>query len=129
MAHILVIDDIPQMAELIQEHLHEMGHSSDICKNGYDAFFVLKDGQYDLVITDIVMPRQDGLEFSRQVREKLTGKTQAIPILAMSGGAHSITDDLALMAAKTYTNAVMKKPFTHEQLQTVVENLLSAQGT
>lgn len=126
MARILVVDDLVEMAELLCQCFEDMGHTVDVCFNGQEAIHMICENGYDLVVTDIVMPDRDGLELSKYIRQQLKGKKKQTPILAISGGAFSITGDLALSAARCYTNAVLSKPFTPQDLQKAVSNLLAA---
>lgn len=126
MAHILIVDDMVEMAQLLQDHFEEMGHTADVCFNGYQAIKIIHEKHYDLVVTDIVMPDRDGLELSKHIRQNLSGEQRNTPILAISGGAMAVSGRLALSAAKCYTDAVLSKPFSQEDLQEAVDTLLAA---
>ncbi len=62
MARILVIDDDVHIRSLIETHLQFDGYDVDTAENGKVGLKLVGLHQYDLVITDVVMPEQDGLE-------------------------------------------------------------------
>ena len=63
---VLVVDDEPTIVELLNEILEELGHRVDTAANGEEACDKVSAGHYDLVITDVRMPRMDGMEFYRR---------------------------------------------------------------
>ena len=56
MAHILVIDDEPDMRIILKEHLSRQGHHVETACDGKDGLRLIATRCYDLVVTDIVMP-------------------------------------------------------------------------
>ena len=81
---ILIIDDdreyISQVAEVLEE---EEGYSVGFTTNGYDAFNLLSVVKYDLIILDINMPRINGLDVLKELKETKT--TKLIPVLMSTG--------------------------------------------
>src|SRR5262245_58208604 len=82
MARILVIDDDLLMQQTIKRILERDAHEIFTAEDGEAGVSQLKVRRYDLVITDIMMPRQEGIETIRSIREEARG----MPILAISGG-------------------------------------------
>ena len=68
MAKILIVDDEPRIRDLIREHLQYAGFVCEEAGDGGAALAVLAQGGIDLVILDIMMPGQDGLELCRRLR-------------------------------------------------------------
>jgi len=64
---ILCVDDDPGIRELLHEIIIRLGHSSITAVDGIDALEKLADGHFDIVITDISMPRMDGIELIKKI--------------------------------------------------------------
>ncbi|TCV96393.1 signal transduction histidine kinase [Luteibacter rhizovicinus] len=82
---VLLVDDHPVNRELILEQLDELGFHADLAEDGEDALRLWKPGFYDAVLTDINMPRMNGYDLTRALRER--GETS--PILAITAMALS----------------------------------------
>lgn len=109
---ILVVDDEEELRDLIRILLTTAGHTVTCACNGKDARPALARGRFDVVLTDLLMPECDGLEFIGE----LTKKFPAVRIVAMSGGGH-VTGDQYLMMAKSFgAHVLLRKPFGHEGL-------------
>lgn len=67
---ILVVDDEEDILELIERHLSKKGYEVITAYNGEQALPLLDKVQFDLVITDLKMPKIDGMELLRRVKEK-----------------------------------------------------------
>ena len=120
MARIIVIEDESAIRRLVVRILGRGGHEIREADNGREGVALHRADAADLVITDIFMPEQDGIETIRQIREF----SPDTPILAMSGGgARELTDasDAGLGA-----QAVLAKPFSPGELTAAVEALLDA---
>lgn len=111
MAHILVVDDEAAARDVVAAILRGASHRVEVASNGAKAAEALKHTTFDLVITDIFMPEQDGIETIAALRR------QAIcpKILAISGGAMAKADYLR-MAQALGAHACLAKPFTRVQL-------------
>ncbi|HLV44400.1 MAG TPA: response regulator [Aggregatilineales bacterium] len=70
MAHILVVDDEPDVRELFNITLKMAGHQTDTARDGLEAVGKLADRWPDLILLDLMMPRMDGFAFLSHVREK-----------------------------------------------------------
>lgn len=70
MAHILVVDDEPDVRELFNITLKMAGHQTDTARDGLEAVGKLSDKRPDLILLDLMMPRMDGFAFLSHVREK-----------------------------------------------------------
>lgn len=67
-AKILIVDDESEIREFLQRHLRYLGHQVDTAEDGEQAVTKLSDDRFDLVVTDINMPRMNGLELLKRVR-------------------------------------------------------------
>lgn len=124
MARILIIDDMAPIRESINIILSDQGHEIDEAEDGKKGLKKLHNGDYDLVITDILMPEKDGTEILMKIRSE----GLSTPVIAMSGGGNLISEDYALEMAKNYANAVLKKPFSRDKLRSIVDDLLQTEN-
>lgn len=67
---ILVVDDDPNIRKLVREFLSFYGYHVDCASDGLEALRFIKNGCYNLVITDYNMPELNGVEFTKIIREK-----------------------------------------------------------
>ena len=125
MARILVIDDQPHIRDIFREALEQDGHTVEVAADGLAGMRCYHQGPADLVILDLYMPEQDGLETIRQLR----AATPRLPIIAMSGGGATgqVTSrlDIArhLGAARTF-----EKPISLRDLFSMVKDVLGPEG-
>lgn len=80
MIHILVLDDDEQLNRMVCTYLNDSGFEAKGCLRANDAYELLYNSLYDLIISDIMMPEVDGFEFAQNVRRV----NKQIPILFMS---------------------------------------------
>ena len=109
--HILVAEDNEDLAELYCIQLESLGFDVTVAKNGIEAIELAPLLLPDLVIMDIRMPKMDGLEAARQIRENPA--TRDIPILAATAKAMEGDKEKCLAAG---CDGYIAKPFTHREL-------------
>ena len=80
---ILIVDDDPISIEIIEQGLQSEGYETLSAKDGQEAMRVFFNNQPDLVVLDVTMPKLDGYEVCRRVRE--ISDTPIIMLTAMSG--------------------------------------------
>jgi CheY-like chemotaxis protein len=118
---ILVVDDTEIMRDLLAEVLHNDGYQVDKAFDGIQAVEMVTRNQYDLVITDMHMPRQNGLITARRIR-------QLAPEL-MIVMTDSYPDKLGDTASREGVVAMIYKPFDLTELRNVmhrIEELIAA---
>ncbi len=120
MARVLVIDDEEQVRTLIREVLEGAGHEVMEAGNGREAMKLYEANPTNVVITDLVMPEQDGLETIRELRRRFP----AVKIIAVSGAQQKLNLDLLYVAEKLGALRTMEKPFDIRKLVALVEELL-----
>jgi len=120
MARVLVIDDEEQVRTLIREVLEGAGHEVMEARNGREAIKLYEAHPTDVVITDLVMPEQDGIETIRELRRRVP----AVKIIAVSGAQQKLNLDLLYVAEKLGALRTMEKPFDIRKLVALVEELL-----
>ncbi len=121
MSAILVIDDDASVREVVSEMLRLEGHDVAIAENGREGIPMLARGQFDLVITDLIMPEKEGIETISEIRR--TDKT--IPIIAISGGGRLGPGDYLETARYIGADATLAKPFARQELLSTIHGLLN----
>src|ERR1700727_1669470 len=76
---ILIVDDEPQIARVLRTSLLSNGHEVTVAQDGADALEKFLKTQPELVITDLAMPNMDGIELTREIRER-----SQVPIIVLS---------------------------------------------
>ncbi len=119
MARILIADDSATATALLQKALAPLGHSIETACDGQEARDRLKVDPPDLVILDVVMPRLNGFELCRVIRED--PRCGALPIIVVSAMDRESDRYWGL---KQGANEYLTKPFSPEQLQQTVGRYL-----
>lgn len=122
MARILVIDDEELIRETIRMKLEQSGHQVIEASNGVEGLLVLERTSVDLVVTDIIMPEQEGIETIRRIRDR----DPAVGIIAISGGGRTRNFGFLEFAKKLGANGALSKPFTGSQLLELIESTLKS---
>lgn len=118
---ILAVDDSPDALELIKRHLEPAGFNVITAESTEEAFGLLKETAFDLVITDMKMPRAGGLELIRHVRANYRE-----PAVLMVTGYPSIGS--AVEAMRLGAEDYLAKPFTKKELLEAVASALLKQS-
>src|SRR5690606_19554287 len=106
--NILIADDDKEIAELIAIHLKEVGYGVTKVSDGQEAIDAIESQIYDLVILDIMMPKMDGYEVTRRIREK-----HNMPIIFLSAKTSDFDKVQGLVIG---ADDYMTKPFTPIEL-------------
>ena len=69
---ILVVDDEPEIADLVELYLNNEGYQVTKCTSGSEAIRLIESGPFDLAVLDIMLPDVDGFTLCRKIREKYT---------------------------------------------------------
>ena len=118
----LLVDDDDGIREIATLCLRSIGFTVHTAKNGKDASKLFRATVPDVVITDLMMPEQDGLETIIELR-KLNPK---IKIIAMSGGGRMSLMDVLNLAKKLGATATLAKPFSMDELRLAITDVLAA---
>ena len=105
---ILIVDDEPGIRELLSMILESAGHSVIVAEDGLEAPKVMAAREIQIVITDLLMPERDGLEFITEIRTKYP----KVKIVAMSGGGHIARDSYLRIAKNFGAHFLLEKPFS-----------------
>lgn len=114
---ILVVDDEPQVCEILSDVLAASGHKVDTVADGLDAVEKLKAVKYSIVITDMDMPRMDGMALI----EHIIANHKGIDIVAITGHImrYKYTDVVSAGAAD-----FIAKPFTLNELEAKLNRII-----
>ena len=115
--HILVVDDDKNTRRLFRAVLEEDGYTVSTAENGEEALFVMDREHIDLVVLDVMMPKMDGYEFTRTLRE---GKDN-LPVLMVS--AKQLPEDKR-KGFLVGTDDYMTKPIDEEEMLLRIKALL-----
>jgi CheY-like chemotaxis protein len=119
MPKVLVIDDSPSALQVVETILAGAGYLVTTSTDGKHAVEMLRHEAFDLVLTDLYMPDEDGLEVIRDARRIRPG----LPIVAMSG----VTGPRNMLDVARHLGAcqVLQKPFSCEELLAAVRSVPS----
>lgn len=109
--HVLIVDDEPNILELVKFNLEREGYRVTTVENGREALDRVKASPPDLVILDIMLPGMDGLEVCRNMQKE--ERTRNIPIIMLTARAEEMDKVLGLeLGADDY----LTKPFSPREL-------------
>ena len=109
-AKILVVEDEPINAQMLENMLICMGHSPKTVTNGNDAIMLASEESYDSILLDINLPDISGLEVAKIIKEKKPN----IPIIAITANAHKDDRKASELAGIRYH---LVKPVTFQELK------------
>jgi DNA-binding response OmpR family regulator len=122
---LLVIDDDNLVRAALTDMLQTAGFEVVTASNGRVGIELLATTPVDAIITDILMPEQEGLETIREARQRFPD----IRILAISGGGAGGGETQLLRFAESFgADQTLPKPFTGSQLVAAVRALLAKRG-
>ena len=117
----VVADDEEDIRELIAEMLTESGFSVETARNGREAMARIRKGHVSLLIVDLIMPEQEGIETIQQLRRERPD----LPVIAISGGGHPSSLNAARLLGARQT---LRKPFTYQDLRRTVHWAIAGHG-
>lgn len=116
---ILIVEDEPEIAKLIQLSLEKEGFSCHISRDGLNALRVIQEQQPDLIILDLMLPGLDGLELCARIRQKPGAKDPYILMLTAKGEEID-----RVIGLSTGADDYLVKPFSPRELVARVRALL-----
>jgi two-component system chemotaxis response regulator CheY len=119
---ILIVDDSSVMRKIIERSLRQAGlEQAEVVEagNGIEALAQVREGAFDLILSDINMPAMDGIEFLRQLVTIESTKSVPVVMVTTEGSESRVVEALSI-GAKGY----IRKPFTPDQIKERVIPLL-----
>ncbi len=114
MVKILVVDDEKNLRLVVQKEMTRQGHEVEVATNGEEAWSLLEGQDFDVLLSDIDMPRLDGMGLLRRVREKLSNPPE---VIMLTGQA---TVETAIEAMKLGAYDYLTKPYRITELSALV---------
>lgn len=116
---LLLVDDEPSLREAVKAYLENFGFAVDVATNGEEGWEKVQQNPPDLVITDVMMPKVDGYQLLKRLRENPQFKP--LPVVFLT--ARGMTSD-RIQGYQARCDAYLSKPFDPDELVAIVENLL-----
>lgn len=120
MKSVLIVDDEVDMALAIKESLKRCGFKPAVYHNPVDVLSELNLSDFSLVITDMKMPKMDGIEFLQEIRKKGI----FVPVIVITGYG---TVESAVDAMKLGATDYIMKPFSFDALKRVIDRILPSE--
>jgi len=108
MQKILIVEDDRKLARVLELQLSYEGYALDIARDGFDALIKFDEGEYDLILLDIMLPKIDGYEVCKRIR-----KESDIPIIMLTAKEESGDKIIGL---DTGADDYVVKPFNYGEL-------------
>jgi two-component system response regulator PilR (NtrC family) len=117
MARILIAEDEESMRDLLQIFLKREGHYPILCSDGAKAISAIQSQDFDLILTDIKMPKNNGLAVLKAAKQK----NPQVPVIMITAYA---SQETAIEAMKEGAFDYITKPFKVEEMRLVIANAL-----
>jgi DNA-binding response OmpR family regulator len=117
MNKLLLVEDDPNLGALLQEYLTDKGYPTARATDGQEGWQMFVDGDYDLCIFDVMMPRKDGFSLAKEVR--MSGRD--VPIVFLT--AKSMKED-TIQGFRAGADDYITKPFDRDELLLRIEAIL-----
>lgn len=121
---VLIIDDDGMVRATLRMVLEDAGYEVQEAENGRRGVELFRRSPPDVVITDIIMPEQEGIETIIELRKQ----SPSLPIIAISGGVHTGTLDVLAFARRLGADEILAKPFGPGEMVEAVERILGRRG-
>jgi CheY-like chemotaxis protein len=121
---VLAVDDEPDTRSLLRTQLTLEGFAVVVAANGQEAMSIFDEGGVDVVVTDIFMPHEDGIELIQNLRRR----DPNLPIVAVTGGGYHNDTSALRVAAALGAGALLLKPVEVQDLIAAIRRVLKAAG-
>lgn len=108
-ARLLVVEDDPNLGDILQEYLSMKGYHTILCRDGEEGWSKFKKDKYDLAILDIMMPKKDGFTLGKEIKKV----QEDLPIIYLT--AKNLKEDI-IEGLKIGADDYITKPFSMEEL-------------
>lgn len=112
---IMIVDDDQTLLKFFKIHLNKFFSRVIVVKNAKEAVDTLKEKQIDLVLSDIRMPRVDGLQLLKKIRNH----DASIPVFLISG---AMLDEEKMNEINALADGFLKKPFTVDEIHAFIDH-------
>ncbi|MEZ5454985.1 MAG: response regulator transcription factor [Lysobacteraceae bacterium] len=115
---VLLVEDNRNISEMVGEYLERKGFGVDYASNGSDGLRLATEGSYDVIVLDLMLPRMDGLEVCRRLRNEAKKST---PVLMLT--ARDTLDD-KVRGLEVGADDYLVKPFAIQELEARIRALI-----
>lgn len=119
--HILIVEDNSDLLSFLVNTFKKENFAVFEAKNGVEAMEIINSKQVDIVVSDIMMPKMDGLDLCKQIKENL--ETSHIPIILLSAKSDV---ESKIGGLEIGADAYITKPFKFKHVLAMVNNLLES---
>jgi DNA-binding response OmpR family regulator len=116
-ARLLVVEDDPNLGDILKEYLEMKGYEATLCRDGEEGWNKFKKDKFDLCLLDIMMPKKDGFTLAKEIKKV----QEDLPILFLT--AKNQKDDI-IEGLKIGADDYLTKPFSMEELLLRVNAIL-----
>jgi len=118
--NILVVEDNAEVGEFSTQLLQDLGYQTMLARNAEEALKLLDENpeQFDIVLSDVVMPGIDGVTLGKEVRRRVPG----LPFVLNSGYSHVLADD------GSHGFELIHKPYSVEELSKVLRRAIASRA-
>lgn len=121
MKRVLIIDDDEAILRMMNKLITREGYEVESAVNGDEASRILEnDSMFDLVITDIIMPKKEGIEIVTMLKKEFPG----IKVIAISGGGRFSPEGYLRAADILGAHKTFTKPFNHREMLNTINELI-----
>ncbi len=127
---ILIVDDEKVFSDYLRQILLRKGYEAEVAHNGEDALALCEQADYDLLLTDIKMPKMDGLELLKRLKQSKPsappgseGVTEAAMVMMTAHGSIETAVEAMKLGASDY----ITKPFNAQEVLLVIEKVFEQQ--
>lgn len=120
---VLLAEDNPVNQKVAARMLEKAGHQVTVAEDGAQAVAAWRNGGFDLILMDIMMPNLNGIEATERIRQEEAGSGKQIPIIALTANAMQGDREKCLAAGM---NSYLPKPIRFDILQREIESVLSS---
>lgn len=113
---ILVVEDQPEISEIVSKYLEKEGYGYDLAKDGFEALEIFNHNTVHLVLLDIMMPGIDGFEVLKEIR-----KVSEVPVIMMTARQEEVD---RLKGFSTGADDYVVKPFSVKELMLRIRRFL-----
>jgi DNA-binding response OmpR family regulator len=108
-AKLLVVEDDPNLGDILQEYLTMKGYETTLCRDGEEGWAKFKKDKYNLAVLDIMMPKKDGFTLGKEIKKV----QEDLPIIYLT--AKNLKEDI-IEGLKIGADDYITKPFSMEEL-------------
>jgi YesN/AraC family two-component response regulator len=117
MARILIVDDDVNIREMFFEFFDQFGHTVMTARDGVEGYELFKKGKFDIGIFDVDMPRMNGLELTKKIKDE----APEFPIILLTAYSHLYNpSDVLLLGVEAF----LRKPVDIQKLVDIVDQAI-----